>query len=336
MSNFKSFFMSAALLYCYIPAYSQITLSAYDVLYEGQYNMALDTGFLPGSAGTGKVWDFKSLKPRNPFKYKIVRHEDNGDGNTSNLAKIDGPDTFAFYFNNGSTCDEIIDLQNFDKVEYWALKRFSYPFGLNDELEDSFRFDTYIAGIDFGLPAYDSLHLSFKMVSKTKVDAWGTLQLPSGDVQSLRIASETSSNVMVFGKTIGKAYQRIHSFDENDTERVYQWYGKGKGGALATYHFNTREMEYRVSATLPIKDVKIRSDLQIANPVSEVLHIRNTGLSSFNIRLIDMRGVGVLTGVVLSECDTDFNLISLNKGMYILQMQDLNTGSITYEKIVKE
>jgi len=318
-------------------AKAQIQLSTDDLCRKGQFHMAIDTigNFDPGTPGPNKVWDFSNLKKHTIFQYSIVDYNGNGSGNDANLAKVDGTDTFEYILKSGSELFRIIPLQDFDKVVYQKQRTFSCPLKYNDVINDSVIMIALHPGIIFGMPSYDSIRLTYKTIYTCKSDAWGVLKLPTSDLNTIRLKSESRTIAWLEGKNGSQAYTILHAYDYDESTIEYTWFAKDKGNYVAAYNPEDAEVQYMVSAVLSSGSLQKNIDIVIANPIGDEMKIRNTGGSNCRISLFDMSGKLVFSEMIQSYSEQAINTAGLLSGVYYVEIYNIETQNIQIEKLVK-
>ena len=316
-------------------ANAQVQLYPDDVYSRGKFQYSYDTtgGFNLGSAGANQTWDFSNLKSHYGYESYVTGYK--GSIPEVNLVEISDSDTMNYFQKTDQSLSMIIPLQEFESTGYGKLRMLSFPLDYLDENKDSLFLRSYFTGKDFGMPTIDSIRLTFRLIVKTKSDAWGTIKIPSGNYDALRIWSEVRNIAKLEGKTSKTNYISIPGFDQDEVEQSYRWYAKGKGNYLASYMVADDEMEF-MSSSLNIKPTVKISDLKVNNPFSNELKIMNGSTDNFQISLVNLNGSQLTNAQVAPNNTYVFNTSNLNEGLYYLQIVNLNTKSVSFQKVIKK
>ncbi len=316
---------------------AQVRLSPNDIYAPGKFSMGIDTMSLMsiGSPGANRTWDFSSLKPLTKFGFNIVPYDGKGNGNEANLAKINGTDTFQYILKSGDDIFNVMPLHDFDLVTYYKQRAFTCPFRYGDVNYDSFVLILYHTGADFGMPAYDSLKINFHMVLHANADAWGRIHLPAGQLDALRVRTETLIQVGMEGKKGSNPYTALPAYDQDEKTLDYIWYARDKGSFVASYDPGQGEMTFMVSAALSVNAASMSANLQFSNPMHNDMQIWNSGAQELRISIYDMNGRLVHVAEIAGHSDIVVNTSGFSQGIYHMEIYNPLTDAVQFMKVLK-
>ncbi|PCJ63897.1 MAG: hypothetical protein COA58_14800 [Bacteroidetes bacterium] len=316
---------------------AQIQLSADDIYQEGNFKMTLDVsgGFASGAVGANSTWDYTSLNKNQNLTFEIRPYQ--SSLNDANMVRISGKDTFQYIQKTTSDIFEIVPLQNFDVIAFEKLRTFSSPMNYQDSFTDSFAQVSYYTGAQLGLFSYDSIKLTYKNSIESLSDAWGEISLPSGNFQSLRIKTTELIKVRITGKKGGMGYEQIPGLDVDETYTDYKWYAKGKGYYLAKLDVENDLFTYMQSNSVSVQNqVLLDMSLCVQNPIQSEMKMHNIGQNTYNISLYDLSGRLIYTSEITPNSIKVYDSAVLPRGVYYLQLLNVESGTITVRKVLKQ
>lgn len=176
---------------------------------------------------------------------------------------------------------------------------------------------------------------TFKMVVSTNADAWGTLKIPMGSFNALRVKTETHIVVKMEGKTGKLPYVSIPGFDQDEIEPSYTWYTNNKGHYIASYYPLDDEMEYMVSSLSINNDISKNTDIKVNNPFNDQLTLKNNSNTNYLITLIDLSGKQIFNQKIEPNSTTTIDATQLPSGVYSLQLLNINNKTVSFQKLIK-
>lgn len=314
---------------------AQVSLSSDDIYSKGTYQMTTDTshGFDVGTPGSGKTWDFSKLKSHLPNEVVVAPFSDASID--ANLVEIEDGDTSMHLKKTNTTLHMLMDSDG--SGNYQKLRLFNFPLNYNSSNSDSLKSIMYFSGDDFEMPLLDSIRMTSTIASTAKADAWGTVKLPMGNFDALRIKNVFKYSFAAEGKIGSFPYTKIPGFEESGSSIVYLWYSKSKGYYLANYDEEYDEMSYMVSGLLSVKNEEPKGikEVIISNPIMNEIKLNNTGHSSYLVTLIDLNGKQIFSQKIDRNSTELIDAGNLNSGIYTVQLLNMETKTLTYQKLIK-
>ncbi len=231
----------------------------------------------PELTGANYLWDFSSLT-------SVVQRID------SFLEPADVPGLYSLLFNNATVAIEMFEAPNFipgvaveSPYEFFrnafnAYGRLGIGVTLNglpipivyDTIEIIYNFplnyfDTYSAYSSYNLAIPTIGYFGEEIERESTVDGWGTLKLPMGDYEVLRVKSviTRSDTIYVDATGIGLALPPV-------TTTEYYWLGKGTGVPL----FQVNQNALGISTAF-YQDIYVdTSAIGIQEPLSDIYKTR--------------------------------------------------------------
>lgn len=333
----KTIFTTALTLCTFLMANAQIQLSTDDVYSLGTYQMAYDTSgaFNEGTPGANKTWDFSTLKQHDKSTIRVVPYTDNGLGIDANMVELEGNDTLS-YIKKTSTEVTVYYQTGPSSGDFESTKLFNFPAKYNDRMIDSVSSVTYFTGDDFGMPLIDSVRMTSKIKFDNTVDAWGSLKLPMGTFNSLRMKMNIYFDVQVAAKTGKLPYVEMPAFGQVDTSYNYTWFTNGKGRYIASYYPEDGEMEFMVSSGLSSKSVvSTKTGVVASNPFNNQMVINNSGNDGILLTIFDMNGKQIESKKVAGKSQATLETSAYNSGIYTIQYLNLTNHSVSFQKVIK-
>ncbi|MCC6722403.1 MAG: T9SS type A sorting domain-containing protein [Bacteroidia bacterium] len=316
-------------------SYSQITISADDVFSKGNYKLAIDTStnVSIGSSGTSKTWNFSNLKKHESRTSIVAPYSSNDPKNTANLVLIEDGDTSILIKKTNSNIKILFEAED----EYLQMNYFNFPLTYLSTSSDSIEKIFVSTGDDFGLPLLDSVRQHFITKIKTECDAWGSITIPSGTYNALRINYKFEIIDWAEGKIGNGSYYKIPNNEFKSSSSIFLWITNGKGFPIAIYDTSEKEFTYYESGILSNKftEISVSNDLIVVNPVNENIIIKNNGGESYKLILTDICGKQIFEKEINADEELTQDASSLLKGTYILNVINKQSGKSSYIKLIK-
>ena len=163
-------------------------------------------------------------------------------------------------------------------------------------------------------------------------DGWGTLQLPGGTYDVIRVKTEVNKSDTLYLSLLSFGFR----FPSNEV--VYEWYAIGEGFPVLT----VTESAFGLISTVTysddlingIEDFKTPTANKIyPNPVTDKLIVKTTRQGALKIIIYDVQGREVKR-VLSKNKKTKVNTKSLSPGMYFVLIE---SNSLPYtHKVIKE
>ena len=157
-----------------------------------------------------------------------------------------------------------------------------------------------------------------------EVDGWGTLKLPGGTYDVLRVKTELDKSDTIYLDALGFGLKIPSS------ETIYEWYAKGEGypvltvttsafGLISTVQFSDNLIS-SVNNAITMETVKL-----YPNPVQNTLNL-DLHSSDLSVTILDVSGRVILTCNELSPSIVDVS--SLPNGMYFVKLENQNEHQV--------
>lgn len=317
---------------------AQIQVNSGDFFLKGiiKYGVDTSTNFNAGTTGTSKTWDFAAAKKHQTSESKIIPYTETGLGLDANLVQIVDGDTSGYY---KKTSSELLmyTVGGPDGMDVMKLKMFKFPFDYQSSLTDSANTSIILAGSDFGLPMFDSIMLTFLTKFTFTADAWGTLKIPSGTYNTLRIKNDYTGKMSAFGKVGVGEYTKIPGFDQIQVSTTYMWIGKGYGDFLATIDTANGILKYFETGTLSTNnDFEGNENKVVAvNPIQNSFDIKNNGNENCEVKITDISGKLILSSKLEKGEEITSDASFLPKGIYFMNVKTEDSNKTYNTKLIK-
>ena len=240
-----------------------------------QYFVASDAAVDVGSPGADQTWDFSQLG-----SYTVQNEE------------IVSPETSPFYdlfpTANRVTLGPVpfgladVPTWRYDEVgpDQWTMLGIAlssdqlgqdFPFPLDVPLmplplnyNDTWGLDLYheetisVSDIPYPIPMFDEIRLEITIQGGNTCDGWGTVALPGGVVDALRVATDISGHVnavgiyYLFGLPIEVPLGEVYTLEAS---RAYSWYSPGRGEvAFALSYPGETDPNFTTAATVRVQN----------------------------------------------------------------------------------
>ena len=359
----KTQLFTIALAFISVNALAQITVTDSDIVSVGDIvYQAVDS--LPsnsitiGNSGPNQTWDFSSLQDMEVDIIEVISPVgtpyENIHPDANMCIEIDNE---LMYLDKSSTGLEMVGYGNVPlnmlMIPLPLVYGFSQQSGPNtimDSVLDNAAglLDNSLAPIISANPLFnqvDSLKIKVVTTSDFNVDAWGSVTIPMGTYDALRLKAEETNTTEFFAycsaSGIGGSWFSAQSFVPIETETVnrYQWWSNNP-----TVKFMLAELEMD-SLNNNVEFVTFLTETQntavnyllsnsisvFPNPTSDKI-IVNTDLNNCNYELVDVKG-SVITSDDFNY-STEIDLSKNVKGIYFLKLKSQN--EIITKKIIIE
>jgi hypothetical protein len=189
--------------------------------------------------------------------------------------------------------------------------------------------DSSASGFSVTLPGIGDYSKSRKRVNE--VDGYGTLSIPSGTFNVVRVKSTISDidSLTITGFPF--------PFGIPSTSIEYKWLGKQQGVPLLQINANqfgiVSLVRYLGNPVVGIEDINNQlSDLTVfPNPAASVLKVQSSKFKVESIEIYDMKGMKIkmLTGIAPSS-STTVDISGWSEGIYLLKV--ISEKNIVYRK----
>ncbi len=329
----KKIYLTIAMFTGVIQAFAQIQIVRSDLGQVGDkvYYATIDTFATQvnvGASGANKVWDFNSLTP---LLYDSAIFTDPSfvpDAPTSaNLAIVWGNEEDNEYWLLTDSGLQAIVLNPVTSDEIVTSRM---PFPINYGMAGSDTVNFSITGtpdeLDIPFPV-DSVRITAYIRNEMEFDAWGSLTIPSGTFDALRMKNVGYTDVLIEVQVFGN-WSELGS--EVDTTYAYTWFGKDKKYQLAYADADKNGImsffEYQVNAIYPNSVKELLDDNSVKlypNPANENISVSIEGVSAFTYNIVDITGRTVLRGTTSGNA-TEINISTLKNGLYTLNLYTEN------------
>lgn len=312
-----------------------------DVIYYGTDSTL--TGLSVGTSGANKTWNFTTGVV--PDTYDTATFKDPltipGAPAEANIALDEGMIGASFFNIDNNSVKTILPLSDFG-INNQQLTITNFPLNYGDVIKDSSFTKTQGVPEDYGFSGlpYDSIRITIDIHTTSTVDGWGSLVVPSGTNNVLRVRNVTNVDVTLEGKILLFWTTIPVNMDRNQI--LYAWYGNNKKYALAEAQLDTNgvitSFRYQVDS-IPKKPTTglvqaFKPTLTLAaypNPADEQITF-NTDATTGRIDLMDITGQIVATST-LNNQTTTVSTQGMPAGIYIARVSG-NDGSYAIAKFV--
>lgn len=281
-----------------------------------------------GSAGANKVWDFNNLSPLLYDSAMLTDPSFVPEAPTSaNLAIVwSNEEDNEFWLVNDSGLQAVV----LNPVTSDEVLSSRMPFPITYGMAGSDTVDFSITGTpdELGIPLpVDSVRITAYIRNEMEFDAWGSLTIPSGTFDALRMKNVSYTDVLVEVQVFG-SWSELGS--EIDTAYEYTWFGKDKKYQLAYAEADKNGrmsfFEYQVNAVFPNSVKELLDDNSVKlypNPANENISVSIEGVSAFTYNIVDIAGRTVLRGTISGNA-AEINTSTLKNGLYTINLYTEN------------
>ena len=296
------------------------------------------------SPGANKTWSYTSLDTNDGIEvYTYLNPSTTTSGSqfpSANIAEEESYNSYFEFYNKTATnldfvgIDEGGDLLIFSNPATF----YSFPIAYEDNHFDTFEAKQVVVG-DGGVGDPDSVKMTITGVKKYKVDSWGTLVLPTGSFNALRVKDTLILNVLQEELYSGVwSVSGVLYSDTNYSNVFISNDGNAKKELLTQELSEAGAVEYNTwNYTTPSNPVginEIRPSIELViypNPSSDKINIDSKTM--FNEYVITD-----VTGKIIDQkkgfVSTQIDIKQLKAGNYILTLK--NSEIEISEKFVKK
>jgi hypothetical protein len=319
-----------------LPCLNQRTDYSLDYQAKVPSNMA-DTG-------SNIVWDFSTAKEEMPVVKKIlpasadqlsknfpdcnmIREEDSAAGYR---LFVNMTDTALYYLGDNEE-DEFSSAF----VNFRALK---LPLKRNDNWQQQNSGTFQFSGQDMGIPA-DSVRIQVVVDYALVADAEGTIKLPVGQTQVLRLRTDVTAKIAIFAKLPLVGWQPLQNEEEKSI--TFTFMGKESGDKIAEMVISAEtwgeeeEFTFRKYSLTSVKELAANATMNVyPNPSSVGSSVTLESTSNGELEVFDatMKKVGQTQSI--AEGENIMLTEGLTSGIYFLH---INTpmGKITRKLVIR-
>ncbi len=344
-------------------SFSQITVTDIDLLDAGDY-VYLAEDYNPsinlGGTGQNQNWDFSSLQ--NNDYYKLDAISPNGTPfeqfySNANLVIEDEGD--LIYINKSASGLHMLGIG--DSVFQQPAMVIPLPLSYGASFTDgpTLVLDSLIGGpmvnilltsqglsaslLTFGAAhVADSISIKLDLTTEFNVDAEGSLTLPMGVFDALRVKVErlTSTDIAVYcidtNSGANSGWYPL-PFGNGDVETGYQWYSNSAKFTLVDLFLDSignqdGSVTFLTNSLTSINPLSL-DDIQVfPSPSSDYIKINSSKNELILARLLDVNGKEITNFNFFGS--KEFNMSEFSKGIYFLELKT-NDGSIV-KKVILE
>lgn len=319
-------------------SFSQIIITADEILDVGDvviqgFNSDPPATITPGEAGADKTWDYTELNIADTDTFNFVSPINTPYWQSfpgSNICLHMQKDANYVYFNKNDNdlqmmgvalkIDELGRVESKVKPPEEFLK-FPYEYGyMVDETFD------YVFVADGSAYSVDSVRLKRITDKSSEVDAWGTMSVPMGTYEVLRVHETREIKDSIWGKLpfIGWQFLTV----EQSSEERYLWWSDDPEVGYVLVNLNVDVDNGNVTSAefmaepmhVGSKKIYAVSDAEIfPNPVKDFIHLKATGTGSKEFMIFNSTGEIVFAQNFIAT-NKDFYLGFLEKGFYVYKI----------------
>ncbi|MES2778995.1 MAG: T9SS type A sorting domain-containing protein [Bacteroidota bacterium] len=297
-----------------------------------------------GASGANKTWNFSTTVSPNYYDTSTFKDPATVPGAPveANIAIDEGVLNGASFFNiDNNRVKTIIPFSDYG-MDNQQLTITTFPLNFGDIIKDSSYTKTQGTPDDFGFTGtpYDSIRISIDMHTTSTVDGWGSLVVPSGTHNVLRVRNVTNVDVTVEGKFIVWMNVPIN-LDQNQI--LFAWYGNNKKYSIAEAYLDTNgvvsSFRYQVDS-IPKKPTTGLANLSSPNKITAYPNPANERItftitsSEGQLDIMDITGHVVLSKTLDSK-NVSIDTQTMPAGVYMARMQDLDGNYSSLKFVVQ-
>lgn len=288
-----------------VTAFGQITITSGNFPSVGDHFVwgtdEEPSGVTPGSAGANQSWDFTGLTEDITSDAIFVNPSSTpfaANFPEANIATSTNDTVYSYMLKNSnkaSSLGNVVVGTSGDPLIFNTVPEellFDYPVNYLDEWDEEFYNQYYIAT---GQPGVDSMRFKSAKEKEVVVDAWGTVTIPLGTYDVLRIKETEVSHDSTWFK-IGGVW--MLQFTSTDTYYYYDWWTNQAPIAPFVVSMSSMDDFATVEDVTWVKDFLVgvdelsaRNSLSVyPNPASDYVIIQTEEKDNFNVRIINSAG----------------------------------------------
>ena len=317
---------------------SQIVITSDEILGIGDeviqaYDNSPEPSLIPGDPGENLFWDFSALFADDIDTFSFVSPASTPYGSTfpsSNLALFTGEVGSYVYFNKNTDAllmvglvTEMEDLGVVSSPVEPNEEFLVFPFEYGYQGNETF---TYNFTADVSIPGIDSMKMKRTIDKESEVDAWGTMTVPMGTYDVLRIHETRDYTDTIWAKVAIFGWQ-VFSIEEGQEER-YIWCSDDPEVRYILANLNidpgTGEVTDGEFMAEPqpvgLDEIYARADLKVyPNPFLDQITVRNTDANPMDYLLTDAGGKILIKERIKASGINIHNLEYLAPGIYFIR-----------------
>lgn len=329
---------------------AQITVTNNDLAPAGttiinSIDNSVDDIIVPGSPGPDKTWDFSILNQDNIDTLKFMLpawtpYPDNfPDANFA--ANLVNDNAYAFLIRNDDKLSAIGLVGSYDVYENVSVPvvpeevYMDFPVQFGQTRDENFYIE---ARLESNTPPADSVKYRQRTVKSTLVDAWGTLTLPMGSYNTLRVKEERTIYDSVWGKVFG-TWLLVQTNQSSST--LYKWITNDAslGYYLVTMNYNTSNQTVNSVEFMNMMPVGVENHMEevvlaYPNPVKDILHFDMKNIAKGKVLIYNLNGQ-LLVNKEFTGVKTSVSVSALPNGVYFYVIKDENSNKISSNKFIK-
>lgn len=324
---------------------AQITVTS-DDLYDyigATYQLSIDTlpdaSIHPGMVGNTD-WDFSSLQQHESFSWSIELP-------AGTPFEADYPDaTFVLneedeawvYYEKTADVLNLLGVGIEDSISTLSLtyqpkqKVIQFPLDYNSAFSDISKQALQFPGAVFGLPV-DSIKTETTINRGVVVDGFGSMTVPGGTVEALRVETRTVSFDSIY-ILAGGAWSLFEGDQEGDTTLQYSWVSNEAGWDIPivsidgeldnTGAFIVTDVLWLIEPLISsTKNVAVKSFELFPNPTTDILNVKFKDFTEGAVEVIDFNGKSVIKQS-FENTSISLNLEQISLGNYVLVFKNKN------------
>lgn len=319
-------------------ATAQIVITAEELLDVGDdvvqaFDDSPEPTILPGDPGANKVWDFRDLFADEVDTFSFVSPVTTPYWPyfpASNLAFITGSDSSYVYFDKNSDAllmvgiaTEMDDLGEVFSPVVPNEEFLVFPYEYGYQGNETFHYDF---AADVSLPGIDSMKMRRTIEKFSLVDAWGTMTVPMGTYDVLRVHETRDYTDTIWAKLAIFGWQ-VFSVEEGEEER-YLWWSDDPEVGYVLVNLNiapgtgeVTDSEFMAAPqAVGLGELQVYAGLTVfPNPAEDRLYVKNNIGSDIDYILTDVTGKILFSGVVDPSTREFHSVDDLAPGLYFIR-----------------
>ncbi|MEX1188658.1 MAG: T9SS type A sorting domain-containing protein [Bacteroidia bacterium] len=309
--------------------------------YRSFINFGLDTVNLENSAGENQFWDFSWLERDFTDTLRIIKADLSPFGNEFPEADfgISSNQNNFFYEELNSDGVAILGRVNYDPIfDFNVVYRFNSTgnaFVFPMEYNDSYNFGySYNVQYPAFFPGTDSVRQFNSSYFELNVDGWGTLAMPNGNFEVLRLkqVAYLRDTVSVYDEPGGWGNTTIGI----DTTVTWLFFAKDIGYRLLSF---TQRLNGSGKLVNWVKDYLLSDGVKIPTaefnvypqPANNKLFVKHD--EDYKYQIVDMQGKLLSEGLLAKE-DAYISTSELQSGMYVLKLSNYEGQNFSARKVL--
>ncbi|MES2561020.1 MAG: T9SS type A sorting domain-containing protein [Bacteroidota bacterium] len=297
-----------------------------------------------GASGTNKTWNFNSSVSPNTYDTATFKDPNTvlGAPAEANLAIDEGMLGASFFHIDSNRVKTVLPLSDYG-MDNQLLSITNFPLQYGDVVKDSSFNKVQGTPADFGFSGlpYDSIRITVDVKTTSTADGWGSLIVPSGTHNVLRVRNVTNVDVTVEGK-IAIFWTTVPvNLDRNQI--LFAWYAKNKKYAMAEAQLDTNGVVTTFRYQVDSVPTKPTTGLANLTPTSQLTAYPNPANETITFNTTSPTGqlsIMDATGQLVSRKTFDtqnilFDTQLLPAGFYMAHIQDTDGSHSSIKFVVQ-